>query len=342
MKLEQSEQFLIEELFGQSVEANKLEVSKLINVDKLIGDASTRRYYRIFTDQDSYVVCLDNPTGPGEKNSFVAIQNFLEQNGVRVPHVYDTNESKGYILEEDLGNQTLLHKLATLKDPNQELEIYKEVLDKLLPLHQMQKSVVRESGLFDLKFDYEKLISEMDFTITYFIDKFLGQKDIDYQKRLRTLLEPICQRLGSYPKVLTHRDFHSRNVMCVKNDLVMIDFQDARMGIPQYDIASLLDDCYYELIPENKNKLIKYYYDKLDPEIHQQGDFNTFLRLYDDMVIQRAFKAVGSFAYIYNTRSDYRYLKYIGFAMEKIRKLMLQQPFYTDLKETLFKVYYES
>ena len=48
----------------------------------------------------------------------------------------------------------------------------------------------------------------------------------------------------------------------VKNDdLVIIDFQDARMGIPQYDLSSLLDDCYYQLMPENKERLVKYYYD---------------------------------------------------------------------------------
>lgn len=342
MKPEQSEQFFIEELLGQSIEAQVIDAAKIISIDKLIGDASTRRYYRVFTNQASFVVCLDNPTLPGESNDFVSKQKFLELNGVRVPRVYDTNEAKGYILEEDLGDLTLLHKLASLSGPQEELDLYKKVIDQLLPLHSMETSIVTASSLFDLKFDCEKLMSEMNFTIKYFVEKFLGVSDTKYQDELRSYLSPICKRLGSYPMVLTHRDFHSRNVMCVKDELVMIDFQDARMGIPQYDLASLLDDCYYELILSNKEKLLKYYYEKLDPEIHQQGDFETFKQLYDDMVIQRAFKAVGSFAYIYHTRGDYRYIKYIGFGMEKIRKLMLLDPKYTELKESLFKVYYES
>ena len=342
MKPEQSEQFFIEELLGQSIEAQAIDATKIISIDKLIGDASTRRYYRVFTNNESYVVCLDNPTAPGEKNDFVSKQKFLENNGVRVPRVYDTNEAKGYILEEDLGDLTLLHKLADLSSEQAELELYKKVIDQLLPLHTMGSSVVAESSLFDLRFDYDKLMSEMDFTISYFIEKFLGNVDVAYQEDLRELLRPICQRLESHPMVLTHRDFHSRNVMCVKNDLVMIDFQDARMGIPQYDLASLLDDCYYDLIPSNKEKLLQYYYDNLDPEIHQQGSFEDFKQLYNDMVIQRAFKAVGSFAYIYHTRNDYRYIKYIGFGMEKIRQLMLLNPKYAQLKAALFKVYYES
>lgn len=342
MKLEQSEQFLIEELFNQSTESNKIKAASVKGIDKLIGDASTRRYYRIFTEKVSYVVCLDNPTIAGESNHFVSKQKFLELHGVRVPRIYDTNEAKGYILEEDLGDQTLLHILASVQGAEQEYNIYKRVIDQLLMIHQMKSNDLSTSGLFDLQFDFEKLQSEMEFTIKYFIESFLGEDNIDLHEKIRNLLSPICSRLSSYPMVLTHRDFHSRNIMCVNEDLVVIDFQDARMGIPQYDLASLLDDCYYELIPENKDKLLKYYYDNIDSNIHQQMSYQLFKDLYDDMVIQRAFKAIGSFAYIYQTRKDYRYIKYIGFAMEKIRKLMLVHPNYLELKEVLFKVYYES
>ena len=58
------------------------------------------------------------------------------------------------------------------------------------------------------------------------------------------------------------------------------------------------------------------------------------------MTIQRVFKAIGSFSYIYATRKDERYLKYIGFGMEKLRTIMLQDDRYRSLSKHLFQIYY--
>ena len=83
MKPEQAERFFIEELFNKTQDKNILSQEKLEEVDKLTGDASTRRYYRIFTTKDSYVVCLDNPFDEEmEKHPFISVQQFLEQNQI--------------------------------------------------------------------------------------------------------------------------------------------------------------------------------------------------------------------------------------------------------------------
>lgn len=130
--------------------------------------------------------------------------------------------------------------------------------------------------------------------------------------------------------------------MVKDGELVVIDFQDARLGIPQYDLASLLEDCYYDLTPQNREALLQLYFEKLPPEAHGQGDFARFKSLYDDMLMQRVFKAVGSFAYIYHFRKDHRYLKYIGFAMEKIKNVLLDREDLAGLKKKLFGLYYAS
>jgi aminoglycoside/choline kinase family phosphotransferase len=128
--------------------------------------------------------------------------------------------------------------------------------------------------------------------------------------------------------------------MVKNNKYIFIDFQDARWGIPQYDLVSLLEDCYYDIKEENRQKLKRYYFDNLDAAIHGQKSYEEFEVLYQDMTIQRVFKAVGSFCYIYNWRKDDRYLKYIGFAMEKIRRTMMDNPRYAELKTKLFQNYY--
>lgn len=341
MKPEQAERFFIEELFAQSQEKGHARDETLDSVDKLTGDASTRRYYRLFTDKNSYVVCLDNPqldaTSP---HPFVSKQKFLDESGVRVTKVIDSQMSKGYILEEDLGDETLLSHLVGIRSIEDELKTYSEVIDQLIALHQLDKAEIKSSGLFDLSFDLEKYMQEMDFTFKFFFDQYLKVTDPGRVKIVREELEIVCKRLAAKPMVLTHRDFHSRNIMVKKGEKVLIDFQDARWGIPQYDLVSILEDCYYEIHPENKKILKKKYFEELPVKYHEQQSWNEFDDLYDDMLIQRVFKAVGSFSYIYATRQDVRYLKYIGFGMEKIRATLINKTKYNALRSALFGIYY--
>ncbi len=341
MKPEQAEQFYIEELFNKTQDKDILKDVKLQEIDKLTGDASTRRYYRIFTTKDSYVVCLDNPfDNEMEKHPFLSVQQFLSDSNVKVPRILDHNLPRGYSLQEDLGNETLLHRIAGITSSEEEFTIYKKIIDQLLELHRIPKSAVTNPNLFQMSFDYQKYMDETRFTFKYFLNFFYKNHDESLIQELEGLFEPIMKRLASQKMVITHRDFHSRNIMARKNDFIFIDFQDARWGIPQYDLVSLLEDCYYELRTDNREKLKRYYFDNLNASIHGQKSYEEFESYYRDMTIQRVFKAVGSFCYIYNWRKDDRYLKYIGFAMEKIRLVMMDDPRYADLKKKLFQHYY--
>ncbi len=340
MKPELSEQLFIEELFKSSISKAEDQDCQLENIDKLTGDASTRRYYRLFCNNKSFVACLDNPSAEGE-NNFVNVQKFLSSHGVRVPRIYDENLKKGYILEEDLGNETLLHYLSSVENSDKELEIYKKVIDPLIDIHKIPVRDVENSKLFNLKFDFDKLFWEIEFTLDYYYKRFLNIENAKDIEKIQELFKPICQRLSSEKMVLTHRDFHSRNVMVKDGENIIIDFQDARWGIPQYDLASVLDDCYYKVTENNKLEIKKYYYDRLGEEVIGQS-WEKFNELYDDMVLQRVFKAIGSFGYIYATRKDVRYIKYVGFAMEKIRKVMMRNEKYDDLRKVMFRNYYAS
>jgi aminoglycoside/choline kinase family phosphotransferase len=341
MKPEQAERFFIEELFNKTQEKDILKNEVLDEIDKLTGDASTRRYYRIFTSRGSYVVCLDNPfNDEPQKHPFMSVQEFLHAHKIRVPEILDHNLSRGYSLQEDLGNRTLLLHLSHINSIQDEFSIYKTIVDQLLDLHRIPVSSVKNPNLFQLKFDHQKYMDETRFTFKYFMNFFNKNLDENLISELEGLFDPVMRRLAEQKMVITHRDFHSRNIMVTHGKYVFIDFQDARCGIPQYDLVSLLEDCYYNLDEGNRQVLKRYYYDNLDPSIHGQKDYSHFLELYDDMLLQRVFKAVGSFCYIYNWRKDERYLKYIGFAMEKIRRMMMDNPRYTELRLKLFQHYY--
>ncbi|MBC7384614.1 MAG: phosphotransferase, partial [Cryobacterium sp.] len=147
------------------------------------------------------------------------------------------------------------------------------------------------------------------------------------------------------PTVFTHRDFHSRNIMAApvsKGDtrLVMIDFQDGRMGPAQYDLASLLKDSYYQLEDTQVQHLLNYYIVRREALSGIKIDREEFVRMFDLMSVQRNFKAIGSFASFLNRRGNPGYLKYIGNTFENIRRTLLKYPEYSDLREVLFHYYY--
>jgi aminoglycoside/choline kinase family phosphotransferase len=120
----------------------------------------------------------------------------------------------------------------------------------------------------------------------------------------------------------------------------MIDFQDARLGCAQYDLASLLRDSYYQLEEEVVYELVDYYIRSKEKLEGVKENRKEFMRVFDLMSIQRNFKAIGSFASFYMKRQDVRYLKFIGNTFENIRRNLLKFPEMDELRCLLFRYYY--
>jgi aminoglycoside/choline kinase family phosphotransferase len=326
-----------------SIFQNKIEDHELKEVEQVAGDASSRQYFRIKTAKKNYILCLDQSFDGAKNNShFRKVQRILRVNGISVPDLYKAELRPEMILEEDLGNQTLLSLLAEKNSREEELEIYKSCLDILIKIHQIDPVHYKTESFTHLYFDCNKLMDEVKFTIENFLKGFLGLeiKNQDLSVLL-SFFEEICQELSKGPNVLTHRDFHSKNIMFFQKKLFVIDFQDIRMGLPQYDLVSILEDSYYQIRKENVNKLKNYYFEGFIKKNNLQGK-NNFEKLYDYMTIQRAFKAIGSFSSVFLKKGDPRFLRYIGYSMEKIREKLSGYPDLEKLKKILFKYYYEN
>src|SRR6185437_14449676 len=197
-----------------------------------------------------------------EKLPFLEVQKHLRTAGVDVPEIVDMDPSRGYILLEDLGDVTLLRRLQEVCNGDVERHLYERVLDSLIRLqvHASPKKLPADIQAYKLRFDHEKLMWEMNFTIEHFYELHL-KRAIGPQDR-KTMLDglgDICSKLEKEPTVLAHRDFHSRNIMVSGDRLVMIDFQDARLGPAQYDLVSVLKDSYYQLEEAQIRNLINYY-----------------------------------------------------------------------------------
>jgi aminoglycoside/choline kinase family phosphotransferase len=281
----------------------------------------------------------------GMQTPFLAVQKHLALHQVDVPAVLDVDPARGMILLEDLGDVTLLRKLQDVSDVDTERHFYQRSIDTLLQLHHAcSPSSKEDSSLpaFQLRFDVEKLMWEVNFTIEHFYLKFLDRKILPkHYEVLQAGFQKMCERLAHEPTVFTHRDFHSRNLMVTQSGrFVMIDFQDARMGPAQYDLASLLRDSYYQLDDYQVRRLIDYYIVRTEAMTRRTLDRVDFMEVFDWMAVQRNFKAIGSFASFLNRRGNPGYLKYIGNTFENIRRTLLKYPEFGELREILFHYYY--
>lgn len=315
--------------------------------EKLPGDASTRKYYRLAHGDLSYILMSAEPfASEGERYPFLEVRAHLAHSGVDVPNVIEVDPTGGFILLEDLGDQTLLKRLETVSDPDVERQHYERAIDALVQLQYAGAPTKARHPIaaFSQRFDYEKLMWEVKFAIEHF---YLGilkrQMSPDDHAVLLDGFDKICKILARQPTVLTHRDYHSRNIMLPKGKsdrFVMIDFQDARMGPAQYDLASLLRDSYYQLPETQVRKLVDYYLARWKAVSGESLRRRSFLRIFDLMSVQRNFKAIGSFASFMNKRGDPGYLKYIGNTFENIRRNLLKFPEFSRLREVLFHYYY--
>ncbi|MEA3346802.1 MAG: phosphotransferase, partial [Candidatus Auribacterota bacterium] len=131
------------------------------------------------------------------------------------------------------------------------------------------------------------------------------------KKDLRILLQrfsDICGILEREPKVVTHRDYHSRNIFLKDGKIYVLDFQDARLGPRQYDLCSLLRDSYFPLPSQSIERLIYYYLDKSGIP---SSEFARFFKIFDIMSFQRNLKAAGTFGYMSVIKNKKTYAKYL-------------------------------
>jgi aminoglycoside/choline kinase family phosphotransferase len=236
----------------------------------------------------------------------------------------------------------MLHALG--EDQTREDELFRQAIDLLVKFHAGTRCAPGEKPVpgYGLAFDEEKLVWEIDFTLEHLFGSYL-QRLIPEKERLaiRDAFVDICRRLAAEPRVFTHRDYHSRNIMIPPDGrMVVIDFQDARMGLRAYDLASILRDSYYQLAEERVYALVDYYLSLVNKEEGLALDRGHFVSMFDLMSVQRNFKAIGSFTSFYGKRKEASYIRFVGNTFENIRRNLRKFPEYKELSQLLFHYYY--
>ena len=271
---------------------------KQLSIVRIKGDASNRQYFRVSGRHGSHIACIDpafRAVAP-EAYPFLVVAGILSGHGVRVPEVLACDSPNGLLLLEDCGDR-MLQDEATSPDTAPPAERYRQIVDILVEIQSIRPQ--GDAIPFTQSFDHEKLMFEFDFFIEHGLrGHFRGMLDESSITGLRREFEAIADLLVRPEHfVLNHRDFHSRNIMLCRDEPVIIDFQDARLGLPQYDAVSLFRDSYVSLDPQMVDELKAYHFNRLLERETIRMDYGEYLRLFDLMAFQRNVKAIGTFCY---------------------------------------------
>lgn len=301
----------------------------------LAGDASNRRYYRVVQGDQSWVLMRWEPFD-SKNYPFLSVLQHFARSKVHVPSVKAMSPELGVVLLDDLGDLTLERKFWENQVQENSFLFYKMAVDELIKIHfAATDDRKNDCTAFHIQFDTEKFMWEMNYGKEHLLEKLLQfEMSSKVKSEIEKIFLDICTTLDQQPKRISHRDYHSRNLMIKLDKIHVIDFQDARLGPIQYDLVSLIKDSYVDIHDHYASMILNDYVDKAKPFL---GSFSReeFFKIYEYQIIQRCFKACGSFASFLNTRDDRRYLKYLQPTLKKIVLSLQQFPEYKAFSDVL-------
>jgi N-acetylmuramate 1-kinase len=272
----------------------------------LTGDASDRRYFRILLSESASVV-LAVHSGPIDfaRLPFANVARLIQRMGVPSPAILGHSDQLGILELQDLGDVTLQAHIGDGPVGRHEA-LYRQAILLIIQLQQQGREFESPEFIpYSLAFDVEKLTFELDFFGLHFLERYRGaQLTGGEREALASEWSAIVEELAAEPRVLCHRDYHSRNLMVHEGGLYVIDFQDARMGPDTYDLVSLLRDSYVVISDGELEGLIAHF-----RGMSGIRDAAAFRRRFDLMAVQRNLKALGTFGFQATTRGNTAYVQ---------------------------------
>jgi len=297
--------------------------SQEYTINPASSDASFRRYFRVVSNNQSYIL-MDAPPDKENSKPFVDIANILFKAGLNVPKIHEANLKEGFLLLSDLGNKTYLEAL----NPQNAASLYQ---DAYIAVINIQKNA--ETHALRV-YDDSLLRQELQLFPDWYLKFHKSYVLNDSEKNILNLtFDLLINNIQSHTEVFVHRDFHSRNLMFCDGEPGqnpgILDFQDAVKGSIVYDLVSLFKDAYIVWEEEKIiDWLIRYWELAKKNGIKVQEDFAEFYRDFEWMGVQRHLKVLGIFARLNYRDHKANYLNdlpavenYLRRACERYREL---------------------
>ncbi len=295
-----------------------------LSIETLQGDGSDRSWYRISAGPGRMILGDHglrrvDPGRTAEVDAFIRIGEHLFRRGIPVPEIYRSDPFSGLVFLEDLGDTHLQDRVRPGCGGDEIMDLYRRVIDGVVRL-----SVVGARG-FDTAWTCQTPAYDRELILKrecrYFVEAFLrghlgrsgsfASLDGEFWR-----LADGAARDGF--QGLMHRDMQSRNIMVKGGAPRFIDFQGARWGPIQYDLASLLIDPYVDLPAPLQDRLARYAEHRLSQAVPTDGD--RFRRGLAHCRITRNLQILGAFAFLSRQKGKKAFEAYIPAAVRSLKR----------------------
>ncbi len=298
---------------------------KDIQIDTLAGDGSDRRWYRTTYDNQSAVIsdhgiCMPATDRLRQLNAFIHIGNHLFSRDIPVPRILNHDALSGMVILDDIGDIHLETRIKQKNNTAFTLKMYKQVIDLVIDFSIKGFQGFNKKWTCQTETYSKELIIEKE--CRYFMEEFIQgylNFNISFHEFLNEF-EHISDHALKHGFIgLMHRDMQSRNIMINNSRPFFIDFQSARPGPLQYDLASLLIDPYVNLKDQIQKDLLQYTTKRLqlDPKETQK-----FLDCYQYCCLTRNLQFLGAFSFLTQTKKKTGFEQYIPDAVISLKKII--------------------
>jgi aminoglycoside/choline kinase family phosphotransferase len=300
--------------------------SSELSATPMPGGASTRRYYRLALPNDKSAIAMFVPEGakPEEVQRahdstrwpFLEVRDLLAERGIHVPTILAEDTPRGWLVIEDLGDDTLANWL--LRNPGDKRALYTKAVTDLARAQLSLAKLPKGSVVASRTFDVDLLRWEIEHFKEWGLDargKMLSGADA---KGFAEIADRLAQRVADLPKGFVHRDYQSRNLMVVEKDelrLVWIDFQDALLGPRVYDLVALLNDSYQEFDRTFVEERLAEYAEAAALPAKQK---KALAAEFDLVTVQRKLKDAGRFVFIDKKKGNASFLRFVTPTIRKV------------------------
>ena len=307
-------------------------MNNMKNLTVIKGDASFRKFFRKKNKKFTSIIVFSKKEKFKNLIIYDSINKILNKNKILAPKLYQENYDKNYIEIQDFGDDTIF-KILRKKRKNK-FQYFKKVINVL---NQIQS--IKNRNIINFKnkkyiipnYDKDILIKEANLFCDWYAKNILPKNKMNkFAKKFKKIIKKLALGLKLKNNIFVHRDFHVSNLMLVKNQIGVIDSQDALIGNKAYDLASLVDDVRFKTSKQFKNKIYKFYINKQikSDKIKFKNDFKI-------LSILRNLKIIGIFTRLAIRDGKKKYLKLIPYAWSLINLRINNDKIFFYLKELL-------
>ena len=295
---------------------------------KISGDASFREFYRLQKGKNTSIIVQAKKEKFKNLITYIVVNKILARYKIYAPKLISNHYEHNIIEITDLGQKSFYNSIIKKKN---KFKDYKDLIKIIIKLQNIKLQQNYRLGKFKINFQnysIKNLHKESDLFFDWYLKYcFKSSKLKKIKDVIKNELTKIYKKLYFHNNTFVHRDFHASNIMINKNKLGLIDSQDAIIGNPLYDVASLIDDVRIKLPSNLQEKLFNFYYNKSK---FKKEKYKNLKNDFEILSVQRNLKILGIFVRLCKRDGKPNYLKYLPYTWSLIQR-RLKNPVFKNL-----------